>query len=87
MLIGLGVNPDPFDAINKAKFIVRTIPSEWIQSGVFKSELDRFSKYLTTLGKTAKGIGRDGISDIVSLLKILGFLEEANTVQRLRLQQ
>lgn len=85
LLIGLGVNPDPLDAINKCKQIVATLPPIWLEEGLLKKELQRFAGYLSMLGKNSKSIGRPAMEDIVSLLRYLKFQEESDTIKRTRL--
>lgn len=86
LLIGLGCNPNPIDALAKGKTLVKLIDGAWgNEVKKFNPELARFAKYLEMLGKSSP-VGRDGILDIVAMLQSLGFSEEASTVKRLRLK-
>jgi hypothetical protein len=86
LLTALGMNPDPADALNKARHIAAALPTEWLASGGFKEELKRLSAYLTQLGSNTKGGGRDFVQDVVNLIKFLGFAEESESLKRQRLK-
>lgn len=85
LLIGLGVNPDPLDAVLKTRHIIAVIPKPWIAQSLFKTELSRFASFLTnTLGQI-QGLGREAVQDLVNLLKYLGFEDESETLRRRRI--
>ncbi|TRY77169.1 hypothetical protein TCAL_15999, partial [Tigriopus californicus] len=74
LLIGLGMNPDPLDALVKTRQIVSALPSSWREIGVAKEDLGRFAQFLATL--SAKPVGPDGVRSIVEMLKLLNYQTE-----------
>ena len=85
LLIGLGVNPNPVDSVNKCRHIVAALPSEWLSSGRMTKELTRFANYMSkTLGQIVN-LPRESIRDIVKLLKVIGATEASETLERERL--
>lgn len=83
LLIGLGMNPDPIDAVAKARQIVSTLPSSWRELCIAREDLGRFAQFLVTL--SAKPVGPDGVRSIVEMLKILNYETESDTIRRTRL--
>ena len=86
LLIGLGLNPDPLDAIQKAKAVVAALPKEWMAaSGAFRKELERLAGFLANTLGGAKGIGPQAVEEVAAMLRTMGFDEEAATLRRKRL--
>eukprot|EP00095_Tigriopus_kingsejongensis_P004616 maker-scaffold559_size137194-snap-gene-0.25 protein:Tk04616 transcript:maker-scaffold559_size137194-snap-gene-0.25-mRNA-1 annotation:"pax3- and pax7-binding protein 1 isoform x1" len=83
LVIGLGMNPDPMDALTKSRHLVACLPTPWRETGVFKEDLQRFAQYLVTLSQ--KSLGPEGIRSIAEMLKMLNYQTESDTIKRTRL--
>ena len=85
LVIALGMNPDSLDAISKARRIAEALPASWrVEGSVFKDDLARFGTFLFKLGSKIKQ-GREPISEIVGILKSIGYTQESETLRRTRL--
>ena len=89
LLIGLGVTQNPVDCVFRSRQIVQAFPDEWKQG--FRNnpekmkniiDLDRFTKYLITLGHTPSGMPRESVKEVVQLLKVLGATNEADSLEK-----
>ena len=67
-----------------ARRIVSLLPLEWRETGVFTPELTRLAGYLRNLGEKVRGVGREGIQEVIDLLKYIGFAEDAAAIKRKR---
>ena len=66
--------------------VVQSIPSAWRRApSPFRADLARLSGYLNNLGRSARGIGPEGVREVVAQLSDLGALQEADAVRRERL--
>ena len=82
LIIGLGVSPNQTESVFRCRHIVNAIPSDWKgPKGRMKAEIQRFAAYLGNLGSTP-GLSREGVKEVVSLLRTLGFIDEADSLER-----
>jgi len=81
LIIGLGVAPNAKDTVIKSRLIVSAIPNEWKS----KSELERYATYLSGSLGLNPGLPRTGdgsVKDLVLQLNTLGYLDQANKLEK-----
>ena len=73
------------DAVEKARAVAAALPAQWKTTEARREDFQRLAGYLSRLGQTAKGVGREPIQQVADLLAHLGFKDAAADVKKARL--